>query len=65
MERKPVGMERETESPMRKIIVLATVVCGVVATYLMYRRGESLSSIASNVIMNPVGSMVCEVKNAV
>ena len=65
MEREPVSMERETESPMRKIIVLATVACGVVAAYLMYRRGESLLSIASNAITNPVGSMVSEVKNAV
>jgi hypothetical protein len=52
-----VIMERETDSPMRKIIVLSTVVCGVVAAYLMYRRGESLPTIASNAITNPVGYM--------
>lgn len=58
-------MQIETESPMRKIILFATVISGVVAAYLMYRRGESLPLIAKQAITNPVGTMVSEVKNAV
>ena len=54
-----------TQSSMSKVIVFATVVCGVVAAYLMYKRGESLGSIAQQTITNPVGSMVSEVKNSV
>ena len=54
-----------THSSMSKVIVFATVVCGVVAAYLMYKRGESLGSIAQQTITNPVGSMVSEVKNSV
>jgi hypothetical protein len=38
------------------------VVSGCVAAYLMYRRGESLGSIAKETIANPVGSLVSEVK---
>ncbi len=50
---------------MRKVILFATVASGFVAAYLMYRRGESLGSIAKRTITNPVGSLVSEVKNAV
>ena len=55
----------ETRSSMRKVILFATVASGFVAAYLMYRRGESLGSIAKQTITNPVGSLVSEVKNAV
>jgi uncharacterized protein (DUF697 family) len=55
----------EGQSGMRKIILLATVISGIVAAYLMYRRGESLGTIARRTIPNPVGSMVSEVKNSV
>jgi hypothetical protein len=44
--------------------LLATVVSGFVAAYLMYRRGKSLGSIAKQTITNPVGSLVSEVKNS-
>jgi hypothetical protein len=54
-----------TRSSMSKVIVFATVVCGFIAAYLMYKRGESLGSIAEQTITNPVGSMVSEVKNSV
>jgi hypothetical protein len=50
---------------MRRFIFLATVVSGFVAAYLMYRRGESLMSIARRTVTNPVGSLVSEVKKAV
>jgi len=55
----------ETGGTMRKIILVATVVSGVVAAYLMYKRGESLPTIARKALMNPVGTMVSEVRNAV
>jgi hypothetical protein len=38
---------------------------GVVAAYLMYRRGESFVSIARKTVTNPVSSLVSGVKNAV
>ncbi len=59
------GGSIETRSSMRKVILLATVVSGFVAAYLMYRRGETLGAIAKQTITNPVGSLVSEVKNAV
>jgi hypothetical protein len=52
----------ETQSSMRRVILFATVASGFVAAYLMYRRGESLGSIAKQTITNPVGSLVSEVK---
>jgi hypothetical protein len=52
----------ETQSFMRRVILFATVASGFVAAYLMYRRGESLGSIAKQAITNPVGSLVSEVK---
>jgi hypothetical protein len=55
----------ETQSIMKRVILFATVASGFVAAYLMYRRGESLGSIARQTITNPVGSLVSEVKNAV
>jgi hypothetical protein len=55
----------KTASPMRKIIMLGMFVSGIVAAYLMYRRGESIPSIAKQTVTNPVGSLVTEVKNAV
>jgi hypothetical protein len=51
-------MERET---LRKLFVFVTVASGVVAAYLMYRRGETLGTIASRTITNPVGSLISEV----
>ena len=38
---------------------------GNVCLYLMYRRGESIPSIAKQTVTNPVGSLVTEVQNAV
>jgi hypothetical protein len=58
---------RRNEEPrsVSKIIFYATVLSGFVAAYLMYRRGESLVAIARNTIINPVGSLVSEVKRVV
>ena len=55
----------EGRGSLQTLILFATVVSGFVAAYLMYRRGESLRSIAKHTITNPVGSLVSEVKNSV
>lgn len=55
----------ESQSSISKVVLYATVVSGFVAAYLMYRRGESLFSIARKSVTNPVGSLVSEVKNVV
>ncbi len=55
----------EKQSSMGKLIFYAMIVSGVVAAYLMYRRGESLVSIATKTVSNPVGSLISEVKNTV
>jgi hypothetical protein len=55
----------EQQSGLRRVILFATVVSGLVAAYLMYRRGESVMSIARQIVTNPVGSLVSEVRNAV
>jgi hypothetical protein len=60
-EKKPI----ETHGTIGKIIFYATVASGFVAAYLMYRRGESLVSIAGKTVTNPVGSLVSEVKSVV
>ena len=41
-----------------------TVASGAIAAYLMYRRGESLSTIADETLHHPVSSLVHEAKNA-
>lgn len=53
-------MQRER---LRKLFVFATVASGVVAAYLMYRRGESLPTIAIKAVTNPVGSLVSEMQS--
>ncbi len=66
-----MGTELETErqlvnrSSFNRLILFATVASGFIAAYLMYRRGESLGSIAKQTITNPIGSLVSEVKNTI
>jgi hypothetical protein len=55
----------EAHSSLSKVVLYATVISGFVAAYLMYRRGESMVSIARKTVTNPVGSLVSEVKNVV
>jgi hypothetical protein len=55
----------EARSTLSKVVLYATVICGFVAAYLMYRRGETMVSIARKTVTNPVGSLVSEVKNVV
>lgn len=59
------GKKLETHSTLSKAILYATVISGFIAAYLMYRRGESIFSIARKTATNPVGSLVTEVKNVV
>ena len=54
-----------TQSSMTRLILFATIVSGVAAAYLMYRRGESFGTIAKQTLTNPIGSLVAEVKNKV
>ena len=49
---------------MKNFIFWATVASGVVAAYLMYRRGESLGTIAQRSIGNPIGSLVNEAQRS-
>ena len=55
----------EARSSLSKVVLYVTVISGFVAAYLMYRRGESMVSIARKTVTNPVGSLVSEVKNVV
>jgi hypothetical protein len=49
---------------MRRFIFWATIASGVAAAIIMYRRGESLPTIARKTVTNPVGSLVNEFKSA-
>ncbi|HEY1809292.1 MAG TPA: hypothetical protein VGG42_12060 [Acidobacteriaceae bacterium] len=49
---------------MRNLIFWATVASGVIAAYLMIRRGEDLNTVAHESIEHPVGSLVREVQEA-
>jgi hypothetical protein len=57
--------ELEEHSALSKVILCATVISGLVAAYLMHRRGESVAAIARDTLANPIGSLVSEVKNVV
>jgi hypothetical protein len=49
---------------MRRLIIWGSVVSGVVAAYLMYKRGESVGAIARKATLHPVGSLVSELRGA-
>jgi UDP-galactopyranose mutase len=52
------------EGKIRKLIVVGSILSGVVAAYLMYRRGTPILTIAKRAITNPVGALVTELKGA-
>jgi hypothetical protein len=60
-----IEKRNESSNTLSKVVLYATVISGVVAAYLMYRRGESILSIARKTVTNPVGSLVSEVRNGV
>ena len=47
---------------MRRLLFWATVASGAAAAYLMYKRGESVGTIASKAISNPVGTLAGELR---
>lgn len=49
---------------MRKLLFWATIASGAVAAYLMFKRGESLGTIADRAIAHPVGTLLDELKRA-
>ena len=48
----------------KKIFFWGTVIAGVTAAYLMYRRGEQLGTIAVKTVPNPIGTFVSELETA-
>jgi len=50
---------------MKRLFFWTTIFSGLAAAYLMFRRGESLGTIAQNTLANPVGTLVDEVKQAI
>jgi hypothetical protein len=55
---------RKEGHTMRRALFWGTIIAGGVAAYMMYRRGESLGTIAAHTVTNPVGSLVSELKTA-
>ena len=49
---------------MRKLIVWGSIAAGAVAAYMMYKRGTPIMTIAKKTIINPIGSLVGEIKQA-
>jgi hypothetical protein len=49
---------------MKRVLFWGTIVAGAVAAYMMYRRGESMGTIAVRAVTNPVGSLVSELQDA-
>ena len=45
---------------MRKVIFWTSVLSGIAAAYLLYKKGVPPGTIASKVIANPVGTLVNE-----
>jgi hypothetical protein len=52
------------EGKIRKLIVVGSILSGVVAAYLMYKRGTPLFTIARKTLTNPIGSLVTELRGA-
>jgi hypothetical protein len=46
----------------KKLIFWGTVIAGVTAAYMMYRRGEHLGTIAVKTVTNPIGTFVSELE---
>jgi hypothetical protein len=52
------------DGTVRKLIVWGSVISGVVAAYLMYKRGTPIMTIAKKTVTNPVGALVGELRGA-
>lgn len=53
----------ESRVSVGKLFVFATIISGIVAAYLMHKRGAPLTTIAKETITNPLGSLASEVNN--
>jgi hypothetical protein len=49
---------------MKRALFWGTIAAGVLAAYLMRRRGESLGTIAVKTVTNPIGTLVSELQEA-
>jgi hypothetical protein len=49
---------------MKRVFFWGTIAAGAVAAYMMYRRGESVGTIAVKAVTNPVGTLVSELQTA-
>ena len=49
---------------MKRLFVWASLISGVAAAYLMYRRGVSLGTIAERTMTDPLGALASEAKAA-
>ena len=49
---------------MKRLIFWVTIASGVAAAYMMYRRGESVGTIAKNTVSDPFGSLTSELKRS-
>ncbi len=49
---------------MKRLLFWGTIVAGATAAYLMYRRGESVGTIAARTLTNPLESLVTEFNTA-
>ncbi len=49
---------------MKRLSFWITLAAGATAAYLMYRRGESLPTIAKKAMTNPLGTFTSEIKQA-
>lgn len=50
---------------MKRVIFWGTIAAAGTAAYLMYKRGESIPTIAHRIITNPIGTFTNEVRQAV
>jgi hypothetical protein len=48
---------------MRRLFFWGTLIAGATAAYLMYRRGESLGTIAARTVTSPIGTLATELTN--
>ena len=49
---------------MKKLFLWGTVASGLLAAYLMFKRGEKLGTIVQKTVAHPEGTLVDELKSA-
>lgn len=58
------SIQTNEDRSMRKALLWATVASGIVAAYLMYRRGERPATIVRESVQHPVRSLIDETQRA-